>query len=180
MASAHGCILRPRKYRSRYAKSAGGRGNNDDSTGGPKAHRTVPEAGMLTWLHCCGYIVDILDDFIEIGLDVINMDQQENMGLDLLGERFGHRIAFWCPVDIQKTMCKGTLNDIRDYCQRLVQNFGGREGGFIAKWYTDPVGAGHSQEAIDAMCREFQEISRAMYGRRSGRAFHEVSGAGPV
>ena len=135
---------------------------------------------MLTWLHCCGYIVDILDDFIEIGLDVINMDQQENMGLDLLGERFGHRIAFWCPVDIQKTMCKGTLNDIRDYCQRLVQNFGGREGGFIAKWYTDPVGAGHSQEAIDAMCREFQEISRAMYGRRSGRAFHEVSGAGPV
>jgi len=30
--------------------------------------------------------VDILDDLIEVGLDVIQMDQQENMGLELLNE----------------------------------------------------------------------------------------------
>ena len=36
---------------------------------------------MLTLLHSCGYIMDILEDLIEIGLDVIQIDQQENMGL---------------------------------------------------------------------------------------------------
>jgi hypothetical protein len=88
------------------------------------------------------------------------MDQQENMGLDLLGERFGGRITFWCPVDIQRTMVHGTLEDIRAYCRRLVKTLGRPEGGFIATWYSDPAGAGHRQDAIDAMCDEFLKISR--------------------
>ncbi len=120
--------------------------------------------GMFAFLHSCGYIVEILDDLIEIGLDVIHMDQQENMGLELLGERFGGRITFYAPVDIQKTMVYGSLDDIRAYCRKMVRLLGRPEGGFIARWYTDPVGAGHRQEAIDAMCEEFLKISREMYG----------------
>lgn len=33
-------------------------------------------------------------------------------------------------------------------------------GGFIPRWYTDPKGAGHRQEVLDAMCDEFQKLSR--------------------
>jgi len=120
----------------------------------------VHDAGMLTFLHSCGYIVDILDDLIEIGLDVIQMDQQENMGLELLGERFGGRITFYCPVDIQNTMVYGSLEDIRFYCRKMVKLLGSPNGGFIPKWYSDPVGAGHRQEAIDAMCEEFLRIGK--------------------
>lgn len=126
-----------------------------------RIYQAAHEAGMLTFLHSCGYIVDILDDLIEAGLDVIQMDQQENMGLELLGERFGGRITFWCPVDIQKTMVYGSLDDIRQYCRRMVDLLGRPEGGFIAKWYPDPVGAGHRPEAIRAMCDEFLAISAA-------------------
>ena len=122
------------------------------------------EAGMLTLLHSCGHIVDIIDDLIEIGLDVIQLDQQENMGLDLLSQRFAGRIAFWCPVDIQATMCQGSLDDIRRYCWTLAEKFASRKGGFIPKWYGDPVGAGHRQEAVDAMCAEFLKVSAAIYG----------------
>ena len=129
-----------------------------------RIYKAAHDAGLLTFLHSCGNIVDILDDFIEIGLDVIQMDQQENMGLDLLGERFGGRITFWCPVDIQRTMVYGTLEDIRAYCRRMVKALGRPEGGFIAMWYSDPAGAGHRQEALDAMCDEFLKISRE-YGR---------------
>ena len=117
------------------------------------------EAGMLTFLHSCGHISDILEDLIEVGLDVIQMDQQENMGLERLGERFGGRITFFCPVDIQNTMVHGTLEEIRAYCRKIVDTLGRPEGGFIAKWYGDPVSAGHRQEAIDAMCEEFVKIS---------------------
>jgi hypothetical protein len=117
-------------------------------------------AGLLTFMHSCGYIVDILDDLIEIGLLVIHMDQQENMGLDLLGPRFGGRLTFFAPVDIQKTMVYGTPEEIRAYCRAMVAKLGRPQGGFIPRWYSDPRGAGHTQEAIDIMCREFLRISQ--------------------
>jgi len=124
-----------------------------------RVYQAAHEAGLLTFLHSCGHIVDILDDLIEIGLDVIQMDQQENMGLELLGERFGGRITFYCPVDIQATMARGTLDEIRAYVRKMVATLGRPEGGFIARWYSDPKGAGHRQEAIDAMCEEFVRIA---------------------
>ena len=125
-----------------------------------RVYKTAHEAGLLTFLHSCGYIADILDDLIEIGLDVIQMDQQENMGLDFLGDRFGGRITFWCPVDIQNAMVRGSAQEIRDYCRKMAATLGRPKGGFIAKWYPDPVGAGHSPEAIKAMCEEFLKLSR--------------------
>lgn len=127
-----------------------------------RVYKAAHDAGLLTFLHSCGDITAILDDLIGIGLDVIQMDQQENMGLDLLGQRFGGRITFWCPVDIQATMVHGTCDDIRAYCRKLVQTLGRPTGGFIAKWYADPAGAGHSQEAISAMCEEFLKLSREL------------------
>jgi uroporphyrinogen decarboxylase len=124
-----------------------------------KVFKAAHDAGLLMFLHSCGYIVDILDDLIEIGLDVIQMDQQENMGLELLGERFGGRITFYNPVDIQNTMVYGTMENIRAYCRKMVKLLGTPNGGFIPKWYSDPVGAGHRQEAIDVMCDEFLKIN---------------------
>jgi len=124
-----------------------------------RVYAAAHAAGMVTFLHSCGHILDILDDLIEIGLDVIQMDQQENMGLSTLGERFRGRITFWCPVDIQQTMVYGTQQDIRAYCREMVRTLGRPDGGFIAKWYPDPAGAGHHPAAIEAMCDEFQKIS---------------------
>lgn len=124
-----------------------------------RIYQAAHAAGMRTFLHSCGHIVDILDDLIEAGLDVIQMDQQENMGLELLGERFGGRISFWCPVDIQMTMAHGSLDEIRTYCRRLVETLGRPTGGFLPKWYGDPQGAGHRREAIEAMCAEFLALS---------------------
>lgn len=126
-----------------------------------RIYQAAHEAGLLTFLHSCGHIVEILDDLIEVGLDVIHMDQQENMGLELLGERFGGRLTFFSPVDIQQTMAHGTLDEIRAYCREMDRLLGRPEGGFIPRWYSDPVGAGHRQEAIEAMCEEFLRLSAA-------------------
>lgn len=116
-------------------------------------------AGLFTFLHSCGYIVDILDDLIEIGLDVIHMDQQENMGLERLGAQFGGRLTFFAPVDIQNTMVYGTDNEIRAYCHKMAALLGRPQGGFIPRWYSDPVGAGHRYEAVEIMCAEFLQIA---------------------
>lgn len=121
--------------------------------------RAVHEAGMSMFLHSCGYIVDILDDLIDIGLDAVHMDQQENMGLELLGRRFGGRLTFFSPVDIQKTMVHGSVDEIRAYCRLMAKHLGRPEGGFIPRWYSDPEGAGHRPEALAAMCEEFLALS---------------------
>jgi hypothetical protein len=126
-----------------------------------RVYEAAHKAGLLTFMHSCGDITAILNDLIEAGLDVIQMDQQENMGVERLGRDFGGRITFWCPVDIQATMVHGTMDEIRAYCRKLVDCLGRPKGGFIAKFYDDPVGAGHQQEAIDAMCEEFLKLSRA-------------------
>ena len=115
------------------------------------------ELGLLAFLHSCGHIVEILDDFIDAGLHVIQMDQQENMGLDVLGKRFGGRVAFWCPVDIQATMVHGSLDDIRRYARRLVETFGQYHGGFISKWYPSPKAVQHADDRIQAMAAAFTE-----------------------
>jgi hypothetical protein len=125
-----------------------------------KIYETAHAHGLFTFLHSCGYIVDILDDLIEVGLDVIHMDQQENMGLELLGNRFGGRITFFSPVDIQTKMVNGSPKEIRQYCREMVNHLSRPGGGFIPRWYTDPTGAGHSQQALDIMCDEFLKLSR--------------------
>ncbi len=96
-----------------------------------RIYEAAHEAGLQTFLHSCGYIVDILDDLIEIGLDVIHMDQQENMGLELLGERFGGRLTFWSPVDIQNTMARGDIEEIESYCHKMYEYLARPGGGFI-------------------------------------------------
>jgi uroporphyrinogen decarboxylase len=122
--------------------------------------QTARLAGLLTFMHSCGYIVDILDDLIDIGLQVVHMDQQENMGLELLGKRFRGRLTFFSPVDIQTVMAKGTDADIRTYCRKMVQNLATPSGGLMPRWYSDPHGAGHRPAAITAMCDEFMKINQ--------------------
>lgn len=115
------------------------------------------DAGFLTFLHSCGYIIEILNDLIEIGLDAIHMDQQENMGLERLGSEFGGRLTFFAPVDIQNTMVYGTADEIRSYCHKMAEYLGRPNGGFIPRWYGD--WAGHSEDAIKVMSEEFIRIA---------------------
>lgn len=122
------------------------------------------KAGMDFFLHSCGYIVEIIDDLIEIGLDAFHMDQQMNMGLDLLGSRFKGKVNFFAPADIQRILTEGTIPEIKQYCREMVHHLHTPKGGLIPRWYIDPVGAGHREEAVNAMCEEFFAISKELYG----------------
>ncbi|MCM8811404.1 MAG: hypothetical protein NC917_07170, partial [Candidatus Omnitrophica bacterium] len=132
-----------------------------------KVYSFAKSKGILTFLHSCGYIVDILDGLIEGNLNVIQMDQQENMGLEYLSRNFGGRICFWCPVDIQNTMVKGTIEDVKNYAKKLINYFGKFNGGFIAKWYPAPLAVKHSEEKIKVMSETFIEYGKTFYSRQS-------------
>ena len=112
--------------------------------------------GMDVWLHSCGHITALLPRFIEAGLDVVQMDQQENMGLENLDACAGGRIAFWCPVDIQRTMANGTPDDVIQYVQRMIGTIGAHNGGLVSMAYSTPDDVQHSAENITAMCQAFR------------------------
>ena len=128
-----------------------------------RVYHHAHEKGMLTFLHSCGHITDLLPHLIDAELDVIQQDQQENMGVDILAEKFGGKICFWDPVDIQSVMVHGTVEDVRAYARKLIDSFGRFNGGFIAKWYSDPDAVEHSWEKIHAMCKEFMEYGEQVY-----------------
>ncbi|MFH0795910.1 MAG: uroporphyrinogen decarboxylase family protein [Candidatus Omnitrophota bacterium] len=130
-----------------------------------KVYRFARARGILTFLHSCGYITDILGGLIEAGLDVIQMDQQENMGVERLSTLYGGKICFWCPVDIQNTMAKGNVEDVKRYAVKLIDHFGKFEGGFIGKWYPSPEAVGHPREKIKAMADTFVEYGFQYYKR---------------
>lgn len=113
--------------------------------------------GMDVWLHSCGYIVELLPTLKDAGLDVIQQDQQENMGLEALDAAVGGRLAFWCPVDVQKTMVEGTEDDIRAAVRRMMATIGNHRGGLVSMAYSTPDAVGHDSRKTATMCVAFRE-----------------------
>ena len=93
----------------------------------------------------------------DAGLNVIQQDQQENMGLENLAKVAGGKLAFWCPVDIQNTMINGSLDDIRAYARKMIETLGPFNGGYISMAYTTPEDVNHTPEKLAAMCEAFRE-----------------------
>lgn len=113
--------------------------------------------GLLTLMHSCGHIMDLLEHLIDAGLDLIQLDQVENMGIDNLARRFGGRICFWCPVDIQGVMVHGSPDQVRDQARHMMWALGNYDGGFIGKCFWMPDALGHRPENIAAMARSLVE-----------------------
>lgn len=122
-----------------------------------KIIRKVHEAGMQFFIHSCGYIFDLIEDFIEIGTDVLQIDQQDNMGIDRLDETYGGRICFFCPCDIQTVLPKGNFAEIEERVKKLIGAFGRYGGGFMAKTYPMPASINITEESTKYMCDMFKK-----------------------
>jgi uroporphyrinogen decarboxylase len=115
------------------------------------------DRGLDVWMHSCGYILPFLPRMVDCGLNVIQMDQQENMGLAALDRAMGGSLAFWCPVDIQNTMITGSEADIERYVQRMIYHLGRHRGGLVSKTYPSPQDVHHTPEMVAAACRAFRK-----------------------
>ncbi|GAH82301.1 unnamed protein product, partial [marine sediment metagenome] len=62
------------------------------------------ELGYHFILHSCGKINELVGSLIDVGVDVLNMQQPRAYGIEHIGARFGGRVAFLTTVDIQSTL----------------------------------------------------------------------------
>lgn len=83
-------------------------------------------------LHSCGTVQYFLDDFIEIGVDIINPVQVSAKGMDpkMLKERYGDRISFWGGIDTQHILPNGNPKEVINEVSRMVQILG-KGGGYV-------------------------------------------------
>jgi len=90
----------------------------------------VRKKGKHVFFHSDGYVIDILPDFIEMGLDVANI-QVSLMGIQTIGERFGGKLCIAADVDRQHVLPFGTPRQVRDLVKDIIQGFKGLNGGLI-------------------------------------------------
>ncbi len=116
----HGVLLGPQRWR-RFIKPRLAR-----------MYAQVHAAGKFTLSHCCGSVVDILPDVIEIGLDVLESCQPEARGMNpyALKRQFGERITFWGGLGSQSTIPFGAPAEIKTEVARLCREMGAG-GGYI-------------------------------------------------
>jgi len=87
--------------------------------------------GKYAFMHSDGYILDILPDLIELGLDAIN-SQIFCMGVEKLGEKFRGKITFWGEIDRQHLLPYGSSEDIVNAVHKAYENLY-QNGGVIGQ-----------------------------------------------
>ena len=87
-------------------------------------------------MHSCGYIYEILDDLLDAGVDVFQLDQPTLMGIDRLADKISNKATLFSPVDIQAILPTGNKELIEKGAQQMVDYFY-KKGGLIAKDYGD-------------------------------------------
>lgn len=100
--------------------------------------RMIHDLGMQVFLHSCGYVWDIIPDLIEIGVDVLNLEQPMIFaadgvsGIDRMASSFGGQVCFCTNPDSQCTLAHSSPAEVEEEVKHVISAFSGFGGGLIA------------------------------------------------
>ena len=100
---------------------------------GPHLGRLLAEAkrlGLVTMLHTCGNVTEIIPDLIELGLDILHPIQPEAMDVFALKREFGRDITLCGGISTQQLLPFGTPEAIRAEVERTIEVMA-HGGGYI-------------------------------------------------
>ncbi|MBW2243542.1 MAG: hypothetical protein JRH01_16285 [Deltaproteobacteria bacterium] len=141
-----GLMVGPEEFRTLYAP------------GLTRVAQAAHDHGMYFILHCCGRIEGLIPEFIEIGVDVLQLDQPRLIGHQTLRERFGGKVCFWNAVDtLWSSQGNRSTQAIESEVREMRTAFSDLPGGLMARHYPQP-------EDID-LPDGFHEVSRQAFLR---------------
>jgi uroporphyrinogen decarboxylase len=94
-----------------------------------KTYKAIKDKGKFVFIHSCGDVDELFDDLIEIGVDCFNPFQPEVMDVKSLLKQYNKKLSFWGGLSIQKTLPFGSINDVINETQSLLN--AGKSGGYI-------------------------------------------------
>lgn len=112
--------------------------------------------GKYIFMHSDGYILDIIPDLIELGIDALN-SQVFCMGIEELGKRFRGRLTFWGEIDRQNLLPQGTRQEIEQAVYEVWTHLY-EDGGIIAQC---EFGLEAKPENIIAVFETWETISQS-------------------
>jgi uroporphyrinogen decarboxylase len=89
------------------------------------------QLGLEVWFHCCGNLTELVEDFHEIGVDVLNIAQPNVVDVPTVSARLRGKQCFLIPMSYQTVSISGTTDEIFAEAQRLFGLLGTSRGGFI-------------------------------------------------
>ena len=91
------------------------------------------------FFHTCGDVSALLDDFVEIGIDILNPVQTSTGGLADLGvikRRYGDRLSFCGAIDTKRVLPDGTPEQVRAEVRRVIGELAPGGGYLLAAVHT--------------------------------------------
>jgi len=122
-----------------------------------KLFERVHEGGAYAWLHSDGATLEIVPDWVEIGLDVLN-PQLNCMDWRSLRRATAGRLCLAPDPDRQGCLAFGTPDEVRAHIKAIRDAFADKNGGLI---FTGPVEEGQPLENIEALFQAFCEFRDA-------------------
>jgi uroporphyrinogen decarboxylase len=106
------------------------------------------------YFHCDGDVSAIVDDWIEIGLDVLNPIQPECMDPVAMKKRYGKKLTLWGTGSLQHTLPFGSVADVRAEVRHRIDHCG--QGGGLVLMPSNVVGFDVPTENLLAFYDEAQ------------------------
>jgi uroporphyrinogen decarboxylase len=103
----------------------------------PRLARLIEECrnvkpDLFFFFHSDGNIMEIMDDLVEIGFNVINPIQPECMDPVEVKRRWGSKITIHGGVSVQRTLPNGTTEDVKREVETLIKECGYNGGLIVA------------------------------------------------
>lgn len=112
---------------------------------------------ILIQYHSCGYVLPLIEDLIEAGIDVLNPLQPECMDVEDVLRRFVGRLSFNGTLGTQTTMPFGTPEEVRRTVYRNLEMAGEKGGLFCCPTHMlEPEVPWENIEAYVSAARAFR------------------------
>lgn len=85
---------------------------------------------VIIFMHCCGKVEDVIDDFIETGVEVLNPVQPECNNLKAIYSKYNDKLSFWGGIGVQSVMPNSTPEEVGEKVQETNVLLG-KDGGLL-------------------------------------------------
>jgi len=113
---------------------------------------------IIIQYHSCGYVLPLIDDLIEAGIDVLNPVQPECMDVGEVLRKFAGRLSFNGTLGTQTTMPFGTPDEVRAITRHNLE-LAGKNGGLLCcpTHMLEPEVPWANIEAYVDTCRQWRQ-----------------------
>lgn len=109
--------------------------------------KPIKDAGIIVHEHSDGFILPLIEDLIDCGGDVINMQDLVN-GIDNIANQVKGHMAIDLDIDRQNVTVNGSAKDIDDLIHEEVSKLGSKEGGLSLTYQPWPPTPAKNMDAV--------------------------------